>query len=426
MEKSTEKVKFWTDRKKTITRVVLALIFLGVAIFFILRGCTGFLNKGTGYQTINVNAIETDQNEDGVYPFFNEISFSYYFTVTGPNQNTQKQELEQDYNAAVSTIFRYLDSERTYLNGTISVKNIAYINAHPNEEIVIDETLYNILKSAYQHMNDSNGEYNIYAGQLETFWRDLIEKQELGAEMSVLDPFSSTTYASKLDNIVQNINDYRNDTTQGLVFNDSNKSVKFIVQSGFTNKVVIDLQTLEHAYALEYIYSAMKDKWDGGYLTSKFGYAISLGKCQESSEGLWQQVYSTPTNRKITFNGGTQVRTAYVSDYSYYYYTLIDEYGVSHPRHLFYSALTGYQKNTVRGVAIYNLTNTSLDEVALNAMLEFSNSLNDIKTAIKNNDLTKNYYFALYETSDDIYSIYVQKGVNGLAIEEPTRLEELE
>ena len=90
--------------------------------------------------------------------------------------------------------------------------------------------------------------------------------QALGVEIATLDPNISELKAAELERIVNKLNAYTNDASQGLKFNDEKNSVTFVVDTTYSGYVSLDLQYLEHAYAMEYV---AKEKLRDFYKESK-------------------------------------------------------------------------------------------------------------------------------------------------------------
>ena len=187
-QKKLERKKFIKENKKTLIRGLIASVFLLIAVIFITRGCSRYFVSTAGYKEIDLAYIKDDQDEI-VYPYAGEILLYYYCSTTGIEQNNEKKIVSASYNTALAEIGRYTDSVHTFkTKDDKTLANIAYINKHPNEEIVVDEILYDILKSAYGHMSITNNEFNLYAGQLEAFWTYVLQMQSLGVEVATLDP----------------------------------------------------------------------------------------------------------------------------------------------------------------------------------------------------------------------------------------------
>lgn len=66
------------------------------------------------------------------------------------------------------------DNFNLYDNDKVPIKNIAYINKHPNELIKIDEELYNIILLAEQYKIEFEGYFDISIGLIVDEWKKLI------------------------------------------------------------------------------------------------------------------------------------------------------------------------------------------------------------------------------------------------------------
>ncbi|HHU28681.1 TPA: hypothetical protein GXZ54_05920, partial [bacterium] len=140
------------------------------------------------------------------------------------------------------------------------IKNLFYINNHPNKEIEVHPFLYKSLKDAYKYMIESDGKYNLFAGELYYYW---VRVLELGYADPLDNPLELNIILSRLD-------DYKNGKYD-LIFNDDNNGVTFYVEKNYDIELIeINLQFLGQAYVIDEI----KD------------YLISMGQ----SKGM---VYST-------------------------------------------------------------------------------------------------------------------------------------
>ena len=379
-----KKHRRWISNRKNVIKVAIGVGLLSMSVFFFTRGCSSSLITGPGYETIALDEVTPDvpPTIGKLYPYYGEIQLAYYFENQGIARQNERREVEEVYNAAIAPIFRLLDSDRTYTLDEVVVKNIGYVNQHPNTDIVLEATLYSILKTAYQYMLDSNYIYNIYAGELEYYWLDLLQKYELEEDIQIHDPASSSTSLARLQTLVSQIDSFTSDPTQGLLFNDATSTVRFQVDVGYEANIKLDLQILEHAFALEYIYDECKDSIQKGYLRSDSGYAITLGSNPNSEGGIWLQNMSAPNGERVQLEMDQHFRNATFSDYSYLSYILVDTLDVEHPRHLYYSAQSGFQENDIRAISWTTDSAYTLDELGYYALMNMTQNTADVRNSL--------------------------------------------
>lgn len=127
--KPVEKIDL-SDKHKRL-RLILTVVFLIVGAFFIALGVANLSSKDAGWTEIEVISSELNCSEDFV--------FLYRLGDGGTSATAENKALTACYTNAVEYAFRMFTNDVEYEN----VNNMYYISRHPNEEILVDDVLYN-------------------------------------------------------------------------------------------------------------------------------------------------------------------------------------------------------------------------------------------------------------------------------------------
>lgn len=136
-----EKIRLSEQKPKLRFLLVVCLILLAVGAF--AYGIMHWLGKEDGWITIDVNsAAELNCGS--------EFIFQYYLGDNGLSATAEHKLVSESYSKACVKAYQLFHNKEI---GT--VHNVGYINAHPNEEIEVDEALYTAFEicAAYQNRN---------------------------------------------------------------------------------------------------------------------------------------------------------------------------------------------------------------------------------------------------------------------------------
>ena len=126
------------ERRSLIIKSIacgIALLIAAISFSTFAKQCT---RVDSGLQSIDAN---TDSE---ALMYASGIVFNYELEGTSNEMRATKMELRNEYSNALSYIYKLLDPVNSY-EGYV---NIAYINAHPDEEIEVSPELYSVLSSA--------------------------------------------------------------------------------------------------------------------------------------------------------------------------------------------------------------------------------------------------------------------------------------
>ena len=141
--KPVTKVELNDENKYWRIAAVAVLVILGIAL--IAWAGVKLLGTSAGYVEIKA--------EDSIFADF--FTFNYDIGASGVSASAEYRLVSEAYTSSLNKYCRIFSSDTNYTG----VKNIAYINAHPGENIKIDPALY----SALQKM-ENEGEGRHYLG----------------------------------------------------------------------------------------------------------------------------------------------------------------------------------------------------------------------------------------------------------------------
>lgn len=143
--KPVNKIELSTEHKRL--RLILAVVFLAVGVFAIACGVAGLSSKEPGWSEIEVSSSEWNCGDDFV--------FLYYLGADGASATAENKALTARYSEAAQYAFQIFTNDVEYEN----VHNMYYINRHPNQEIEVDDALY----QAFSLIQEA-GDRSLYLG----------------------------------------------------------------------------------------------------------------------------------------------------------------------------------------------------------------------------------------------------------------------
>ena len=111
-------------------RWILIAVFLSIAVVSIGMGLYGFLNTQPGWNEVTVTS---DQPNCGT-----EFTLMYDFSDAGGNASAVNKSLTELYSGAAEKAYKLFSPDVT----EEGLHNLAYLNAHVNEVVTVEETLY--------------------------------------------------------------------------------------------------------------------------------------------------------------------------------------------------------------------------------------------------------------------------------------------
>ena len=177
------------EKRSIIIRIVLIILLLGVIIASII-GIVHSVKVKRGF-----NRIESD------YSTLQSLSeeFEFYYYLDDDNLGSvskNRTEYTKLYSSSIEKIYMLLDSYNSYEN----INNVYYINHHINEDIQVEEILYDSLLEIYQLDKTT-----LLYGNLIEFWDNQFYSID-DQQKRLNDPLNNLVQAQKIEDFIQSYN----------------------------------------------------------------------------------------------------------------------------------------------------------------------------------------------------------------------------
>ena len=190
-------------------------------------------------------------------------------------------EGEESYKTDIDNLFNYYDILADNYRLRDNIINVSAINK-TNEEVIVDESLYKMLKASFStHEFDANN-FNPLCGSLVKLWKDSLAKGEL---------LSNEVITSELDKI----------NNSSLLFKDNN-----VIQR--VGDAELDLGGIAKGYVLDKIEEYLKANNLTHYLINAGFSSILLGE-KDTSDGY----FSVGVDSRILANSYLKLKNCFVS-----------------------------------------------------------------------------------------------------------------
>ncbi len=291
-----------------------------------------------------------------------EFTFLYLLREGGLDANARLRQLRGAYNQACVEAYQLFTLYENFEN----VHNLCYINAHPNEEIVVDDTLYQAFALAEEH-----GDRAVYLGPVYSVYYDLFSCQE-DSETQAWDPFVNP----EMKAFCQELADFARDPAQVQVELLGNNTLRLRVSEEYQayakengREYYLDFGWQRNAFIADFLAGElMLQGYADGMITSLDGYTRTLGG------QLGEQVFTVYdwANGRNTMAAQTYFHspTNAASLRTFPLYASDQEHGYSFEdgslRHWFIDQEDGLCRAAVNALAVYS-ESASCAELALEA-----------------------------------------------------------
>lgn len=249
------------EKRSIIIRIVLIILLLGVIIASII-GIVHSVKVKRGF-----NRIESD------YSTLQSLSeeFEFYYYLDDDNLGSvskNRTEYTKLYSSSIEKIYMLLDSYNSYEN----INNVYYINHHINEDIQVEEILYDSLLEIYQLDKTT-----LLYGNLIEFWDNQFYSID-DQQKRLNDPLNNLVQAQKIEDFIQSYN------TISLEFKE-NHTIHLHVPTELVSKInmnetehYLDFSIYRNAIIMKYVKKSFIDKgYIDGYIVSNDGYVLFFG-----------------------------------------------------------------------------------------------------------------------------------------------------
>ena len=190
-------------------------------------------------------------------------------------------EGEESYKAELDDIFNYYDKISDNYQLRSGVVNVSSINK-TNEDITIDERLYNMLKTSFSTHEFNANNFNPLCGSIAKLWKESLAKGELLTEEVInaeLDKINNSSLLFKDNNVVQRVGESE-----------------------------IDLGGIAKGYVLDQVHDYLASRNVTHYLVNGGSSSILLGE-KNSKDGY----YNVGIDSRIIPNSYLKLKNCFVS-----------------------------------------------------------------------------------------------------------------
>ncbi|MCC8103384.1 MAG: hypothetical protein LIP11_14385 [Clostridiales bacterium] len=251
------KIKHWK------LRLVFVILFAVIGISALANGVVSLLSSDEGWQEIEADSSSTGNNGS-------EFFFEVYLGASGLSVSAEKKALISLYTSALETAYQNFHNEESF----DGVNNICYINAHPNEEITVDDILYD----AFALMEESGGR-QLYLGPIYTEYNNLFYCND-DWETAEYDPYQNEEVAEYFAEILS----YASSDEQielrllgdhTIMLYVSDEYLAFAEETGFLS--FIDFFWMKNAFIIDYLADTLiENGYTLGAISSYDGFARNL------------------------------------------------------------------------------------------------------------------------------------------------------
>lgn len=219
--------------------------------------------------------------------------FGTYFSLTGYYKE-KTENLKGLFNAEILRMHKLFDTNYYYKDDQNNIiNNLKVVNDSygTNNEIIIDDDLFNIIQEGIRFTIFSKGKFNVGVGSLVDLWDESIKingssYKEDPSEESVANALNCVPTYEEIEQII--------------VLDKTNKSVKLMPKSGCENKVLLTLGALGKSYAIEKI-SKMEEFKEGPFIIDGGSSSIkAIGRKPEGEK--WTILVKTSSMYEVSPN----------------------------------------------------------------------------------------------------------------------------
>lgn len=243
-------------------RILFAVLFLIFGMVCIGIGLMSALETETDWQEIEATVTVPNCSEDFV--------LMYDFSDAGKNASSMSKALANLYSEAVVTGYQCFS---TY-DLEDGLGNVAYLNAHINEIVTVEEPLYRAL----EHVVASGDRHVYLAPAMERY--HLVFSSESDEEAALYDPSTSSETAQWLEELAKYVTDpemieivlYDQCQVQLKV---SEEYLAFAKENEIN--ILLDFDWMTNAFIADYLAQVLMDNgYTSGYLSSYDGFTRNL------------------------------------------------------------------------------------------------------------------------------------------------------
>lgn len=276
--KPVEKVELSEKHVKLRLAAVILLAVIGAT--GIAFGVSSFFGVDSGWREIECKSQELNCADDFV--------FLYYLGDSGISASEENNAVTLQYSKAAEKAYQLFTNDAEFED----VHNVRYINEHPNEEIQVEDGLYQAFSLLKEY-----GNRNLYLAPVYDRYDDLFSCED-DSQAVDYDPYASEAVAEEYAEIAAYANDPASVEIELLEDNRirlrvSQEYLDYAEENGIDS--LIDFFWMENAFRADYLAEAMiSSGYTKGSLSSVDGYVRNLdGRGTEYSFSVYDRVGDT-------------------------------------------------------------------------------------------------------------------------------------
>lgn len=259
--KPVDKVRL--SEKHTRWKFAAVILLLVIAMIAFSYGMVSCFSGETGWRTIEVSSsAETNCSS--------EFVFQYHIGASGISAAAENRELTSLYTDATVKAYQLFNTDEHVADS----KNLFYINRHPNEEMEVDEVLY----QAFALLEKSQNR-NLYLAPVYVEYQNLFFCRD-DSEAANFDPYQNedmrayvaevAAYAASAENV--NLELLGNNR---IILHVSDEYQKYAQDNAITN--YIDFYWMKNAFIIDYLADVITAHgYTAGSLSSYDGFTRNL------------------------------------------------------------------------------------------------------------------------------------------------------
>ena len=251
------------DEKRIGPRLLVAALLLAVGIFFIATAITQCNAVSSGWTVVQADkSIDTDNA--------GEFTLLYELGAAGRDATTENKALTVAYTDALEHAAQLFSS----LNSYEGVMNLCYLNAHPNETVLVDATLWNALA-----LLEAQGSRDIFLAPLFDDYQSIFFCTD-DFQVGYFDPRTNADVRAFFDELLTFIHDPEALSIELLpenrvIFHVSEDYQACCAKWGVTH--LLDLGWMKNAFIVDTVADALEEKgFTHGSLSSYDGFIRNM------------------------------------------------------------------------------------------------------------------------------------------------------
>ncbi len=297
-----EKTEIKLSNKHMNRRLLLFILLLAAGFTAFGFALNALLSTEEGWKEIEANAT-TDIN------CASDFVFLYNLGAGDVSATVENKAITLVYTEAVEHAYKMFTNDQGYAD----VNNIYYLNQHPNEEVVVEDTLYQAFELLEQYENR-----HLYLGPVYVMYDDMFYAGD-EFETKDFDPYVNeevATYYSEIAAFARN-----SEAVELLLLGDnkvklfvSEEYLAYANENGITS--FIDFFWMKNAFITDYLAECMMEKgYTLGSISSFDGFSRNLDESDIAySFNIYDRLENTIYPAGVMQYSGTQ-SIVYLRDY---------------------------------------------------------------------------------------------------------------